>query len=197
MKIIKWFQRPLNVTLSVVLASTGLLPLFLGGSALAYGQVQSRSIEMSDSSAGSSATSYAVNFTTATTGTVAGIVVDFCAGTSSPIIGDTCAAPTGFSVGTPTVTGQSGNISTLTTAASANTGRTLELSGTGASLTAPAVVSFTLTTATNPTTTGTFYARIFTFASSTGPATWVTANSDGSSTTGVVDAGGVALSTAA
>jgi len=178
--------------IAVLLTAICLLPAF-GGTVFAYGQVTSRSIEMSSSAPSATGTSYAVSFTTATTSTVAGIVVDFCS--NDPIISDACTAPTGFTVGTPTVSGQSANISTLTTAASANTGRTLELTGTGASVSASSVVSFTLTTATNPSAANTtFYARIFTFATTGAVTTWAS-TADGSSVTGVVDAGGIALST--
>ena len=185
-------RRSAYVLLASVMMCIGLLPA-LRGQAFAYGQVTSRSIEMSSSAPSATSTTYAVSFTTATTGTIAGIVVDFCS--NDPIIGDACTAPTGFTVGTPTVSGQSANISTLTTAASANTGRTLELTGTGASVKSGSVVSFNLTTATKPSAANTtFYARIFTFATTGAVTTWAS-TADGSSTTGVVDAGGVALST--
>lgn len=185
-------RRSAYLLLATVMMCIGLLPA-LRGQAFAYGQVTSRSIEMSSSAPSAASTTYAVSFTTATTGTIAGIVVDFCS--NDPIIGDACTAPTGFTVGTPTVSGQSANISTLTTAASANTGRTLELTGTGASVPSSSVVSFNLTTATNPSAANTtFYARIFTFATTGAVTTWAS-TADGSSTTGVVDAGGIALST--
>lgn len=190
--VVRHLRRPMFGLIAIALSVVALLPA-LQGNAFAYGLVTSRSIELSDANPSDTNVTYTVGFTTATTGTIAGIVVDFCS--NDPIIGDTCTAPTGFTVGTPTVSGQTSNISTLTTAASANTGRTLELTGTGASVPASSVVGFSLTTATNPSAANTtFYARIFTFATTGAVTTWAgTAN--GSSTTGVVDAGGIALST--
>lgn len=182
---------------ALALTGAALLPA-LTGKAFAYGLVTDRSVQMSSSTPSASSTSYLVNFKAATAGAIQGIVVDFCS--NNPIIGDSCTAPTSFSVGTPTVsgvtvTGMSGG---TWSAGQANTNRTLTLtngSATG-SVSSGGQITFTLTTATNPSTTGSFYARIFTFATSAAVTTW-TGTTNGSSTTGVVDAGGVALSTAA
>jgi len=171
--------------------------LFFGGKAFATaGQVQSRSIQMSDdtvNTSGGTAT-YKVQYNIATTGVVQAVVVDFCS--SDPIPGDACTAPTGF------VSGSTFNPGTNTasgwSASTANSNRTFELSNaSGGSLTAPATMSFEITGITNPTTLGTFYARIFTFATTGAATTWIAFNSgDGSSLTGFTDYGGIALSTA-
>ena len=182
------------------------LPAFAGSASAA--QVTSRYIQMSSSASGTLTAgqnvSYEVGFTVPTTGTVQGIVVDFCSNT--PIIGDTCTKPTGFTLGaTPTVATTGGNNTGLSgtwTAAGANNAsgyRTLSLTnGTGGSITAATPVKFTVTVPNNPThvqNSGTFYARILTFASTANVTTWLgTAN--GSATANVVDSGGVALSTA-
>jgi hypothetical protein len=172
------------------------------------GQVQNRAIYMSNSTPNLASQSYLVTFKPATTATIKGIVVDFCS--DSPIIGDTCTAPTAFTVGTPTVTTTSvtaGTNSPVTatgiggsfTAASLNSGRTLTLSdSTGVSLTSGTQYDFTLTTAHNPSTLGTFYARLITYTDVTAVTSDFanyTATTPGSSAT-TKDYGGFALSTA-
>lgn len=152
-------------------------------------QVTSRAITMSSSVASASATSYNVTFTQ-TSGTVKGVIVDFCS--NSPLIGDTCSAPGTFSVGTPTVNYTTG-LTAGYTASALNSGRTLSLvkAAGDANVTA---VDFTITTVTNPAALGTFYARIFTFPNDTGadsPATY-TDTAPGTN----YNYGGIALSTA-
>ncbi len=190
-----------QITYTVTATAMGLTSLLaiLPGSASAAGQVQSRSIQLSSSSNAASAatTSYNVKFTTTSTYTGKGIVVDFC--TNSPIIGDTtCTAPTGFTIGgSPTITTNSAPMNTQTwTVASANAGRTLEISqATGVSFTNATVADFTINNVQNPTSAvGTFYARIYTYDTTAGATSYVIANVD----TGSVhkDDGGIALSTA-
>ena len=175
------------------LAAASTLPVLLPQSANAAGQVQSRSIEMSDSKVSATSVTYKVKFTAATTATIKSLVVDFCS--NSPIIGDACTAPTGFTVGTPTVTVVSG-ITGWTGPTSASSGRTLKISNaTGNALTAgSSVVEFDLTTATNTSTLGSFYGRILTYPNDSGANSAATyaAASEGSYT----DYGGIALATA-
>lgn len=195
---LRTYARLAYAALAVALLSVVLLPTF-ASKVFAYGQVTTRSIKLSDSTPGATGISYLVAFTPATTATsIAGIVVDFCS--SDPLPGDPCTQPSGFTVGTPTVTGVTitGQSGGSWSASSANSGRTLELSNSGSITGTPSgTASFTLTTATNPAApAGTFYGRIFTFNADTDPAAWVTDQADGSSTLGVVDAGGTALSTA-
>jgi hypothetical protein len=185
---------------AVAVTAAVALPAFSGSASAA--QVTSRYIKMSSSASGTvtagQGVSYEIGFTIPASVTVQGIVVDFCKNT--PIIGDTCTAPTGFSVGTPTVAttgGANTGLSGTWTAANGNTGRTLSITNaSGAAISG--AVKFTLSTVTNPThvqNDGTFYARIFTFATPAAVTTWLT-TTNGSSTTGVIDSGGVALSTA-
>ncbi len=155
-------------------------------------QVTTRSIRMSDSSQGVAGTSYLVSFTTGTTSALQGIVVDFC--DESPILGATCTTPSGFSVGTPVVTGLTGtNPTTGWTAGQLNTNRTLTLTNaSGASVNSGTTISFTVTTITNPGTNNhAFYARVLTYATAAG-ATAYTAATPGTH----IDDGGIALSTA-
>lgn len=155
-------------------------------------QVTSRSIKMSDSNASAGSVKYQVGFTAPSNATIKGIVVDFCDG--SPIIGDSCSAPAGFSLGTPTVDTSTVPNTGLTgtwTVATANTARTLELTNaTGTALNNTAVI-FTVSGITNPNTSNhSFYARILTYTTTAG-ATSYAAGTEGAYT----DYGGVALST--
>jgi hypothetical protein len=167
----------------------------LSGRAFAYGLVTTRSIQMSSSAAAATNTSYLVTFTPASATLIQAIAVDFCS--NDPIIGDSCTAPTSFSVGTPTVTGTSvsGETGGSWTATAINSNRTLVLSNGSATGSVSGATSFTLTTATNPNNSNTtFYARIFTFSSTANETTWAS-TANGSATATVLDAGGIALST--
>ncbi len=183
------FRRPLYAAAALVLSVAALLPV-LSHRAIAA-QVTSRSIQMSNSNGGANPTTYKIKFTTGSANNpLQGIVVDFCLET--PLIGDSnCTKPTGFSVGTPSVTVVSGITGTWT-AGQLNTNRTLTLTnGSGGNVASGTAIEFDLTTATNPAAENTsFYARILTYSTTTG-ATNYTAATPGSYT----DYGGVALST--
>jgi hypothetical protein len=195
-------RRSVYAVLALAVAVAATVPAFSGVADAA--QVQDRYIKLSSSASGAVAAgqgvSYEVGFKIVTdSADIGGVVVDFCS--NSPIIGDSCTAPTGFTVGTPTVATTGGTNTGLGagwTAASQNSGRTLTLkNATPVNVGAAAQIIFTLSTATNPTNSNTtFYARVFTFPLQGDVDTWVgTAN--GSSVTGVTDSGGVAMSTAA
>jgi hypothetical protein len=182
--------------MAVAILGVTLVPALSGRAYALFGQVNSRYIKMSSSANGATGTSYEIGFQVATAGAVQGVGVDFCS--NSPIIGDTCTAPTGFTVGAATTTGSVAGMTGTWSGASGQSGRTLllTLATPSGSASAAAQGTFTLTTATNPTNTNTtFYARIYTFATAAAVGTWNTANTTGNSTTGVVDAGGVAMST--
>ncbi len=172
------------------LAAFGLIASVPMGvfAAAAGGQVQERAITMSDSSvsggtitngvgSGTNVT-YRVTFQAATAYTMKGIVLDFCDGSSTPIIGDSsCSAPTSFTVGTtPTIdttnyivgASTTPGIGTGWTATSINSGQTLVLTNsTGKALTSGTAYTFAISGVTNPSTKGTFYARLLTYTSST------------------------------
>jgi len=190
-----YFQRVVSVLIFIAILLASLLPLADGGFVHAYGLVTSRSIEMSDSTQNASGVSYLVTFSPVTTGTtVQGVIVDFCS--TSPIIGDTCTVPTSFTVGTPTISGFTipGESGGSWTAASLNSGRTLEITnGSATGTPSGSAASFTLTTAHNPNTTNTtFYARILTFDTTGHTGSYT----DTGTNIGLLDAGGIALSTA-
>jgi hypothetical protein len=167
--------------------------------AYAAGQVTSRSIRMSNSNQGTTGVTYRVSFNVPTaygTGSppaLKGIVVDFC--DSSPLPGDSCTLPTGFSLtGSPAIANASPNPTGNWTAASSNTNRTLTLTNsTGlTSLSVNDTVSFEITTVTNPTTDNhSFYARIFTYTSTTTGYTTGGSGNEGA----YIDYGGIAMST--
>jgi len=184
-------------TSATALLLMSALPAFFGSQTVYAGVVSSRSIQMS-SSTPSAAAEYTVTYTPASSTSIEGIIVDFCS--NSPLIGSTCTAPTGFSVGAATVTNYSASLvpsGTSTWTSSAESTSTLELtSSTAVTQSTSTPDSFTLTTATNPSTTGTFYARITTYASTPPTATSSPAYS-ATAPGSYVDQGGVALSTAA
>ena len=198
--------RIIPIYLLVIMLSFTFVPILLLNHGTAHavdGQVQSRSIQMGDSTPTTSGgtTVYKVTFTpyNVSATTIYGIIVDFCI--TDPIPGDSCSSSplTGFSV-TASGTIVSGLTGTWI-AAAPNSGRTFEYTNaTGNSLSSSAAVSFTINAVTNPTASAgtTFYARIFTFnaASGAGSATqWLT-TANGSDNTNDYDYGGIALSTA-
>jgi hypothetical protein len=142
----------------------------------AAAQVTERSIALSSSSKSATGVTYTVNFTA--TGAAGAFVVDFC--NDSPVVGQTCTAPTGFSAAG---------------AASTTSGFTDVTGGTSKVVVAGTInasdnVSVALTGINNPTVTGPLYARIVTFDTDTNADAY-TSTTPG---TGEVDEGGVAIS---
>jgi hypothetical protein len=202
-------SRTAYALLALALALGGLTPVVTSRKAHAFptgAQVAVRSIKMSDSRVNQTGVNYQVSFKPGSaTYTVKGIIVDFCGGNvaDTPIIDDTnCTVPSGFSVGTPTVNVSPGitgydNLTGTWTAAAINSGRTLRLTSSAGVSIDPANTNpytFVLTTATNPSTVGTFYARIITYTSDSGDVLTYSPSAAGS--TDAKDYGGFALSTA-
>lgn len=190
-----WIRRRGYAAIALALTAAIGLPV-LTSTAFAASQITSRSIQMSSSLLSNPNTSYNVSFKPATSASVQAIIVDFC--DNDPLVDDTtCSLPAGFTItATPAVNNQSSvagcNLSTFTTVGQLNTDRTLELSAASpVALTAGASCGFTITTVTNPSTANhSFYARIYTFDTTTH------ANSYSPGVqTNVIDDGGVALST--
>lgn len=156
------------VAIFALLLST-VLPIFASAAVLAE-----RSIELSNSTKTATGVEYKVTFTT--TDTSAGsVLVQFCSNT--PLIGQNCTAPAGFTAAGATVV--SGG--TLDTAAANQVVVTKPIAS-GAN-------TFTLGNITNPTASGALYARVLTFANGTAAGAY-TATSPGSA----IDQGSVALS---
>ncbi len=186
--------------LSSALVLATMAPVFLTGSASAA-QITNRSITLGSSKVSTSNT-YSVDFYPTVTTTIKGIVVQFCA--NSPLIGTSCTGMTGMTTPAAATTfsvTQTGATSRTFTLVSPTNASTNILVGTNSTGFVPAATSgtnadrvhFTFT-ATNPSTLGSFYARILTYDSDSGgndPLSYT------DTTPGThIDDGGIALSTA-
>ncbi|MDB5169765.1 MAG: hypothetical protein JWN82_161 [Candidatus Saccharibacteria bacterium] len=185
-KSLETIRRPL-----LFLAVLGMLFAALPATVLAAavgGQVQERSVTLSDNGASGGTiasgvgsgvnVTYRVTFTAATSYTLRGVVLDFCDGTGTPIIGDaSCDAPTDFNLGvTPTIdttnyvvgASTTAGLGTGWTATSANSGQTFSMTkSAGTALTSGTTYTFAISGVTNPSAIGTFYARLLTYSSAT------------------------------
>jgi hypothetical protein len=192
-------KRALGIVAAVqlaVLTGAGLTPALIGTASAA--QLTSRKITMGYSNTSRTDVTYTPSFVIATTGNIRGIVVDFCS--DSPLIGQTCTAPTGFDVNESglAIANQTG-ISGFTIDAATDTNTVVLVNAAGGSVNSATTVSFDLGAGggadgiTNPSTNGSFYARILTYATTAGATGYVsTAPNTGAART---DDGGVAMST--
>lgn len=164
----------------------------------ASGQVQSRSIEMSDSTISHAGTSYKVSFTPATTGAES-LIIDFC--NNSSIIGASCTAPVGMDANSSI--GFTAGTGTNNWALGSGSASQVRLNmGTGSAL-GTSAVDFTLTGITNTSALGTFWARVYTYdctdyGAHTGGGLCSASGTAYSSPTAIgsnIDYGGFALST--
>jgi hypothetical protein len=142
---------------AAVVSSLAVALVPLANQAYAAGQVTTRSIQMSSSHISDTA-SYVVTFTPQTTGAQS-LVMNFCQ--ESPIPGATCTTPTGFSAASAGFTAGTGFTNWVTGTMGAGQFE-INKGGTGSNL-ATSAVSFTITNVTNPSSTGAFYARIYTY----------------------------------
>ncbi len=185
----KSLRRPTAALMALALLVGSAAPSFLSAKTVLAAQVTSRSIQMSDSGpsdgtvtsgvGSGTAVKYVLKFTTV--GAMQSFVVDFCS--ASPLISDTCTAPTGFATGSATLTAN--GTWSLTPSAS-------QWKMTNTSSQAAGAFTFEFNGITNPSTTGPFYARVTTYADAT-YGTYSSATSVGN----YVDYGGIALSTTA
>jgi len=188
----KYSLNILSSTVALSLLFLSILPVLFGPATAYAGIVEPRSIQMSYSNPGQTSVTYKVSWTPASTTDIQGIVVDFCSNT--PIIGASCTAPTGFTTG-GTAAAVSGftNIGTGWTVYSSSTASTLIMVNSTAETQSTSLSnSFLITSVTNPTTVGTFYARILTY-NTEAEAEAYSSTAPGSYT----DEGGIAMSTAA
>lgn len=140
-------------------------------------QVTDRSIALSSSTKAATGVSYAFSFTTDNADAGA-VVVQFCS--NSPLFGQSCTAPGGFTSAGATASGGA-TISGTPTANKVIVTKT----------TASGINTFTLGNITNPTAAGALYVRIATYADATAAANYST---DGTTVGTHVDEGAVALS---
>lgn len=186
------------LVLTAAMAVSSLVPVVLFGRADA-GIPTNRKITLETSQAAATNVTYSVSFVTAQEGAASNIgsmVIDFC--DETPIIGDTCTAPTDFDINEANlVLANQVGITDWQIDADTTT-NTLVLTRTGgaASVNNGVTVSLDLGDGTDGVTNPslgnyTFYARILTFATVDGGQDYA------SDTPGTyVDAGGIALSTA-
>jgi hypothetical protein len=171
-------KRSLYLMLATLLTVAGL-PLFGGKALAATQQLGNRSIQMSDSTISGTSITTGVGSGTSVTYEVSielkdnadSLAIDFCA--EDPILGDTCTKPSGMSLPTAVaapsdITGSPSPITNWTLAANGGgTGIELTDGGTAGSVgsnnATVGVHVFDLTGITNPTTLGSFYARIYTY----------------------------------
>jgi len=189
-------KRALYMTAALVVTTASVFSGMIEN-ASAAGQVTARSITIASSKPSATNVKYKVGFTNATGGNIGGVVVDFCS--NDPIIGDACTAPAGFDINkaTTTVTSQTtlAGFALDTTNSSAN--KAIITNATPQNVTVSSAITFelgngTTTGITNTSATGSFYARIYTYATQAA----AQGHSQGTPT-GYIDYGGVALSTAA
>lgn len=189
MKGLKLFDRRIGFSLAAVSMLLGMVvPAVVPAFASAYNIATDRSIAMSSTSpegapGGGATTTYNVTFTPQSTGTQY-LLLLFCS--NSPIITDSCSPPSSMSLTSASIdTAHSSDGSATITG---TTGANSIIIDTTTTTSAYNVV---LKDVQNPSTVGTFYGRIETFASSADATAAQTTPSD---TTGLNDAGGVALS---
>lgn len=200
--MLRSFKRLVHVTLALALTLAVVVPSLAQEASAA--QMQNRGIEMSDSTPGKTNVTYKLFFNTASvTSATSSIVVDFCS--NSPLQGDHCTAVGGTdtpNTHTAAGTGVTPVQDTTSdgTGAQTNTWHTFKLNTVDLS-TSPA--SFTITGITNPSNTGTFYARILVYGTPTGAGSADDYVADGGGAAAAVptqgsfgDYGGAALSTA-
>lgn len=183
----------------LLIVSCVISMVLLSGTNASAALLQSRSIQL-----GSSATSttggvnvtYKVSLTVDNVATnIGGLAIDFCS--NSPLAIDPCTAPAALNTNKATLTvNNQTNISGLSVDTTNSTNNKLILTKTAA---APGAAAFsfelgngTTNGFTNPSATGTYYARIYTYATSAAAQAHST-----TAPTGFTDQGSVAISTAA
>ncbi len=177
-------KRPVYGAMAVIMGVAAMVPVL--SQTAAAEQIIDRSIKMSNATASATGVSYEVSFTNVTAGADS-LVVEFCA--ESPIAGDDCATPTGFTAVGGNVTAGTGTTNWTGTVVDANT--VAYNKGTGDELGASAQVDFIITGVSNPTSAGTFYARLYTYEGThSAEGNYTNANTIGAA----LDTGGFALS---
>jgi hypothetical protein len=145
--------------------------------------VTERSIALSSSSKSATGVTYTVNFKP--TVNAGAFVVDFCSDT--PVIGEACTAPTGFSIASASSsTAGFTDVAEVTNGGNHNTLRVV------GSMTAGNAVSVDVAGVANPSVAGTLYARVLTYANETNAEGYESADPD--AVGAHLDEGGLAVS---
>jgi hypothetical protein len=121
-----------------------VLPTIVGAA-----QLTERSIAVSSASKSATGVTYTIKFKSATA--AVGAVIDFCKNT--PLVGEACTAPTGFTTASATGTG--------VVSLAPDAPNTVEVTQ---AISAGAETTITIGGITNPSETGPFYARIVTYS---------------------------------
>ncbi|HEX5448290.1 MAG TPA: hypothetical protein VFW90_03785, partial [Candidatus Saccharimonadales bacterium] len=192
----------------IMMLAPSLLTAFLRPNLALAKQLSNRSVSIGSSKAGATDVVYTVSFDVGQDTTpLKGIVVQFCDSSSGPLIGNPCTGPTGFtltpaSLSVPAASQTIGGVAVTnayavdTTHSNANT--LILTNSTGNAATAGQTVSFVLGTGAgdgvaNPSTVGTFYARLLTYSDDSAASGYAT---NGQTPGAYLDDGGIALSTA-
>lgn len=147
-------------------------------------QLTERSIELSSSSKAATGVQYTVNFTVEND--AGAFVVDFCS--NSPVIGQDCTAPAGFSASAAT------SATAGFTDVSALAGNTVVVTG-AIDAAADNDITVALSGITNPTNAGPLYARIVTYATDTEADKYISNDINGTANDATpIDQGSVAVS---
>lgn len=131
-------------------------------------QIQNRELRLADNQA-AHVTTYRVSFEHRTSTAIGSIRVQFCA--NDPLIDTSCVAPNGFSLSAATLGAQTGM--TGFSIGGGTTQNVLVLTRPAVTNPAPISVSYDINTVHNPTASGSYYARIETFASTDATGTHV------------------------
>lgn len=191
-------KKSVAVALCCVITATAVMSSLIFNSAQA-GIPTSRKIFMGSSAASATDVTYSVSFVTATTSNIQGLVIDFCS--DFPIIGATCTAPTGFDTNEagPLALANQVGVTDWALNAATTANKVVLNRPSATSINSGVTISLDLGSSggtdgiTNPSAANTtFYARILTYSTTAG-ATGYTSTVPGT----YVDAGGVAISTAA
>lgn len=154
------FSRSSYIVVGSVLCLSGV---WYGLFGLASGaQLGYRSLTLSSSEVDASST-YRLSFATVTPGAIGSISLQFC--TNSPFSNEPCTAPIGFNATAATLSAQTGNTGfAISSSSTAN----LILLTRNAAATFPGEATYTFSGIKNPSSLGSYYARVLTFASTDG-----------------------------
>lgn len=172
--------RTLGVLKRQIVYSVAAVALLLSvalPSLVSAAQLTDRSVQLSSSSKSATGVNYLFSFTAAAT--AGAVVVQFC--DNSPLVGEVCDAPAGMSATGATASGGA----TIHGTPTANTVKVTDSITAGTN-------TFTIGNITNPSSTGTIYARVLTYADGTASDTY---SVDGTTSTlgSPIDQGSVAL----
>lgn len=184
-------HRLLDTRAGYILASLGMLFGVLAPAAIPVlataGTVNSRSITLSSSAPSATGVNYELKGTAQTAiPTGGGLVLQFCDNASGPLVGLSCAVPSGMAITSVTLdnTVSTPNDGSITVD---NTAKTITWTAGATGISAAGSFDLVFKNVTNPSTAGTFYARITTYV---GAPNYTNATTPGT----VADQGGFALS---